>query len=156
MLIMPKSIEALFPKLEVFNFLIPDDYPVIEKYMLRYEYEAGKFVFKEGTHGAYMFFIVDGEAEVSQLVRGKKIIVASLGAGRSLGEMSLLEGKARSATVKATSNLSLIVLKREDFKRLLDDHPGTGSRVVIGIASLLSRSLRETTREFSEQTLSLC
>lgn len=153
---MSQSIQALFPKLDVFGFLTPDDYPIIEKYMFRYEYEAGKYVFKEGTHGAYMFFIVEGEAEVSQLVRGKKITVANLGPGRSLGEMSLLDGKTRSATVKASSKLSLIVLKREEFNLLLEEHPGTGSRVVIGIAVLLSRSLRETTREFSEQTLSLC
>lgn len=153
---MSKSIQALFPKLEVFDFLIPDDYPIIEQYMFRYDYEAGKFVFKEGAHGAYMFFIVEGEAEVSQLVRAQKVVVATLGPGRSLGEMSLLDGKARSATVKANSDLALIVLKREDFAQLLEAHPSTGSRVVIGIASLLSRSLRQTTRGFSEQMLSLC
>jgi len=153
---MARSIQALFPKLEVFSFLLPGDYEVIEPYMFRYQYEAGKYVFKEGTHGGYMFFIVDGEAEVSQLIKANKIVVARLGEGRSLGEMSLLDGKARSATVKAISNLTLIVLKREDFKRLLAEHPETASRVVIGIATLLSRSLRDTTRVFSEQTLSLC
>lgn len=153
---MAQSIQALFPKLEVFGFLLPEDYEVIEPYMFRYQYEAGKHVFKEGTHGAYMFFIVEGEAEVSQLVKENKVVVAKLGSGRSLGEMSLLDGKARSATVKAISDLTLIVLKREDFKRLLADHPQTASRVVIGIATLLSSSLRDTTRVFSEQTLSLC
>jgi len=153
---MAQSIQVLFPKLEVFSFLLAEDYEVIEPYMFRYEYEAGKVVFKEGTHGGYMFFIVDGEAEVSQLIKNKKVVVAKLGAGRSLGEMSLLDGKARSATVKAVSNLTLIVLKREDFKKLLAEHPETASRVVIGIATLLSDSLRDTTRVFSEQTLSLC
>jgi CRP/FNR family transcriptional regulator/CRP/FNR family cyclic AMP-dependent transcriptional regulator len=153
---MAQSIRSLFTKLEVFDFLTPDDYPIIEKYMFRYEYEASKFVFKEGAYGAYMFFIVEGQAEVSQLVRGNKITVAMLEPGRSLGEMSLLDGKARSATVKAVTDLSLLVLKREDFNLLMEEHPRTGSRVVIGIASLLSRSLRHTTREFSEQTLSLC
>lgn len=151
-----QSIQALFPKLEVFKFLLPEDYEVIEPYRFRYQYEAGKYVLKEGTHGAYMFFIVDGEAEVSQLVKENKVFIAKLGTGRSLGEMSLLDGKARSASVKAISDLTLIVLKRKDFQRLLADHPQTASRVVIGIASLLSASLRDTTRVFSEQTLSLC
>ncbi|MFT5561469.1 MAG: CRP-like cAMP-binding protein [Candidatus Azotimanducaceae bacterium] len=153
---MAQSIQALFPQLEVFNFLLPEDYEVIEPYMFRYRYEAGSHVFKEGAHGGYMFFIVEGEAEVSQLVKDSKVVVAKLGPGRSLGEMSLLDGKARSATVKAISNLVLIVLKREDFNRLLDEHPQTASRVVIGLATLLSLSLRDTTRVFSEQTLSLC
>lgn len=153
---MAQSIQTLFPKMEVFSFLVPEDYDVIEGYVFRYQYEAGKFVFKEGTHGGYMFFIVEGKAEVSQLVKDTKVIVTNLGPGRSLGEMSLIDGDSRSATVKAVSDLTLIVLKREDFNRLLEEHPRTASRIVIGIATLLSRSLRETTRGFSEQTLSLC
>lgn len=153
---MAQSIQSLFPKLEVFNFLLPEDYDVIESYMFRYQYEADKYVFKQGTHGGYMFFIVEGEVEVSQMLDNKKVIVANLGPGRSLGEMSLLDGNTRSATVKATSKLTLIVLKREDFNRLLDEHPTTANRVVIGIASLLSRSLRATTHGFSEKSLSLC
>ena len=153
---MAQSIQSLFPKLEVFNFLLPEDYDVIESYMFRYQYEMNKYVFKQGTHGGYMFFIVEGEAEVSQMLDDKKVVVANLGPGRSLGEMSLLDGHTRSATVKATSKLTLIVLKREDFNRLLEEHPSTANRVVIGIASLLSRSLRATTHGFSEKVLSIC
>ncbi|MFN3236109.1 MAG: cyclic nucleotide-binding domain-containing protein [Pseudomonadales bacterium] len=153
---MAQSIKGLFPKLEVFDFLDSSDYEVIEPYMFRYEYEAGKYVFKEGTHGGYMFFVVEGEAEVTKMVDNKKVFIATIGPGRSLGEMSLLDGHTRSASVRAISNLALIVLKREDFNRLMTEHPVTANRVVVGIASLLSRSLRNTTQEFSEQTLSLC
>jgi CRP-like cAMP-binding protein len=90
------------------------------------------------------------------MVDNKKVFIATIGPGRSLGEMSLLDGHTRSASVRAISNLALIVLKREDFNRLMTEHPVTANRVVVGIASLLSRSLRNTTQEFSEQTLSLC
>lgn len=153
---MPQSIKSLFPKLEVFDFLEEADYDIIESYMFRYEYEAGKYVFKEGTHGGYMFFIVTGEAEVTKMVDNKKVQIANVSTGRSIGEMSLLDGNPRSASVRAVTDLTLIVLKREDFNRLMTDHPVTANRVVIGIASLLSRSLRATTQDFSEQTLSLC
>ena len=153
---MPKSIKSLFPKLEVFNFLQESDYDVIESYMFRYDYEAGKYVFKEGAHGGYMFFVVDGEAEVSKLVKGKKVSIAKIGAGRSLGEMSLLDGYTRSASVQAATTLSLLVLKREDLNRLMDEHPVTANRMILGIATLLSQSVRETTQEFTEQTLTLC
>ncbi len=153
---MPKSIKSLFPKLEVFNFLKESDYDVIEEYLFRYDYEAGKYVFKEGAHGGYMFFVVDGEAEVSKLVKGQKVSIARIGAGRSLGEMSLLDGHTRSASVQAISKLSLLVLKREDLNRLMEDHPVTANRMIIGIATLLSQSIRETTQEFTEQTLTLC
>ncbi len=153
---MAQSIAPLLPQLAVFEFLIEEDYPIIEKFMFRYQYEEGKYVFMEGTHGGYMFFIVDGIAEVTKQIENQKTTIATLSAGRSLGEMSLIDGGTRSATVRAQTDLTLIVLKREDFNRLLEEHPETASRIVIGIASLLSRSLREMTTEFTEKILSLC
>ena len=152
---MSQSIRHLFPKLSVFEFLKEEDYPIVEEYMFTHQYEKGAYVFKEGGHGGYMFFIVEGDAEVSKQLDTKKTTIAILTPGRSMGEMSLLDGGTRSASVKAITNLTLIVLKREDFDTLMDKHPKTANRIIIGIAKLLSQSLRDTTKEFTEQTLSL-
>lgn len=153
---MPQSIRDLLPRLDVFNFLLESDYPTIESYMFRYEFEAGAYVFKEGTHGGYMFFIVDGNVEVIKQFDNKRHTIASLGPGRSVGEMSLIDGAPRSATVRATEDLSLIVLKREDFQRLLEEQPSIATRVLMGISILLSRSLRDTNKNFTEKLLSVC
>lgn len=153
---MAQNIQKMLPKLEVFKFLDEADCKTIEKYMFSYEYKDGNYVFKEGTHGGYMFFIVDGTVDVIKQIDTQKTKVATLGAGRSVGEMSLIDGGTRSATVKATSDLSLIVLKREDFQKLLDEEPVIANKVLMGIAKLLSDSLRETTNEFTERMLSLC
>jgi len=106
---MARSIQNLFPKLDVFSFLKEEDYEVVDKYMFTYSYDQGAYVFKEGAHGAYMFFIVEGTAEVTKQVGEKKTTVATLGKGQSLGEMSMLDGGTRSATVTALTNLTLIV-----------------------------------------------
>ena len=45
------------PKLEVFNFLDDKDYRAIEIYIFSHNYDEGSFVFKEGGHDGYMFFI---------------------------------------------------------------------------------------------------
>lgn len=58
--------------------------------------------------------------------------------------MSLIDGTPRSASVKAKTNLSPIGLKREDFQKLLLAEPGITNRVLMGIATLMSRSLRDT------------
>ncbi len=149
-------ISSLIPKLEVFNFLEESDYTVLEKYMFRYDYEEGAYVFKEGTHGGYMFFIVEGSVEVIKQFDTKKHTIAKLGAGRSVGEMSLIDGSPRSATVRAKEQLALIVLKREDFQRLLQDEPAIANRILMGIANLLSQSLRDTNKNFTEKLLSIC
>ncbi len=153
---MSETISALLPKLEVFNFLEEEDYKIIEKYMFSHDYEAGSYVFKEGAHGGYMFFIVEGEVEVIKQFDTKKHTIAKLSAGRSVGEMSLIDGAPRSATAKAVTALKLIVLKREDFKKLNDEDPGIANKVLMGIATLLSLSLRDTNNRFTEKLLSIC
>jgi len=153
---MSSVIEKLIPRLEVFNFLDEVDYPIVEKYMFSYEYEKGAYVFKEGAHGGYMFFIVSGEVEVIKQFDTAKHTIATLTAGRSVGEMSLIDGAPRSATARAKTALKLIVLKREDFNELNDEQPAIANKVLMGIASLLSSSLRETNNRFTEKLLSIC
>ncbi|MCB1693874.1 MAG: cyclic nucleotide-binding domain-containing protein [Pseudomonadales bacterium] len=153
---MTTPIHKLIPKLEVFNFLDEDDYKTLEKYMFRYDYDENAYVFKEGTHGGYMFFIVEGSVEVIKQFDDKKHTIAELGPGRSVGEMSLIDGAPRSATVRAKETLALIVLKREDFNRMLDEEPAVANKVLMGIATLLSHSLRETNKNFTEKLLSIC
>ncbi len=153
---MSSIIQKLLPKLEVFNFLDESDYSTIEKYMFTHEYDSGAYVFKEGAHGGYMFFIIDGEVDVIKQFDTAKHTIATLGSGRSVGEMSLIDGAPRSATAKAKSKLKLIVLKRENFNKLNDEHPALANKVLMGIASLLSHSLRDTNNRFTEKLLSIC
>lgn len=153
---MAESITSLLPKLEVFNFLEEADYETIEKYMFKYDYEEGAYVFKEGTHGGYMFFIVEGSVEVIKQFDTKKHTIAELGPGRSVGEMSLIDGAPRSATVRAREDLTLIVLKREDFQKMLEEQPEVANRILMGICTLLSQSLRDTNKNFTEKLLSIC
>lgn len=153
---MSLPISTLIPKLDVFNFLEESDRDILEKYMFRYDYDEGSYVFKEGAHGGYMFFIVEGDVEVIKQFDTKKHTIAELGPGRSVGEMSLIDGAPRSASVRAKNDLSLIVLKREDFQRLLEDEPSIANRILLGITTLLSQSLRDTNKNFTEKLLSLC
>ncbi|MFP6809355.1 MAG: cyclic nucleotide-binding domain-containing protein [Pseudomonadales bacterium] len=86
----------------------------------------------------------------------KKNTIAKLSRGRSVGEMSLIDGSPRSATVKATTSLKLIILKREDFRKLNDSEPAIANKILMGIATLLSQNLRDTNNNFTEKLLSIC
>ena len=147
---------GLIRQLECFRYLTDDDVATLRSYFFRYEYKAGTYVFKERAHGGYMFFIAEGEAEVIKQYDNARTTIATLGPGHSIGEMSLIDGRSRSATVRARTHLTLVVLKREHFQELLVSHPGTANNILMGIAQLLSGSLRRTTHEFTERMLSLC
>lgn len=85
--------------------------------------------------GAAFFLILEGSADVT--VRGKRI--ARLRAGDSFGELSLLDGKARSATVTATGPLTLYRIRSWDFRDLVKSEPS----IALGLLQTLADRLRK-------------
>jgi CRP/FNR family cyclic AMP-dependent transcriptional regulator len=82
-------------------------------------HEAGQPVVEEDQTAIGFHLILEGAAEAS--VAG--VPVAQIGPGNYFGEMSLLDGKPRSATVRATSRLKTLVIPSWDFNHMLDQHP---------------------------------
>ena len=103
-----------------------------------------------------MFFFAEGEMEIIKQFDSSRHTIATLTTGRSVGEMSLIDGSPRSATVRAKTKLKLIVLKHEDFKKLNEENPTITNKVLMGVCSLLSKNLRDTNNRFTEQLLSIC
>jgi CRP/FNR family transcriptional regulator, cyclic AMP receptor protein len=86
---------------------------------------SGVWLAGEGVTG-YSFFVVrDGELAVT--ADGKE--VASLGPGDFFGEMALLGGGRRKATVTTTSPACVLVLFGTDFRLLQENHPGIASQI---------------------------
>jgi CRP-like cAMP-binding protein len=77
---------------------------------------AGHVVVREGDDGGEFYVIADGRARVT--VDGDQP-VADLGPGSFFGEMALLDGGERTATVTATSEMELLVLHRDEFNEML-------------------------------------
>lgn len=91
---------------------------------------AGKVLAREGDFGQEFFVIDSGTAEVSR--GGSR--VAQLGPGDFFGEMALLDEERRTATVAATSPMSLIVMTRSSFRTLDRTMPGVHATVAQAIA----------------------
>jgi CRP-like cAMP-binding protein len=94
---------------------------------------AGRALATQGAPGREFVIIVDGTAEVSR--DGKKI--NQLGAGDFLGEIALISGSPRTATVTTTSETRLLVLTDRAFRRLTADMPSTYESVSMALAERL-------------------
>ena len=99
------------------------------------EVPAGTVLTRAGEPGDEFFLVLDGQvgAEVSA---GKHVRV---GPGDVFGEMSLLDGQPRSATVTATTDVRLLVIRRRDFALLLSKVPDLPRHLLV----VLSRRLRQ-------------
>lgn len=94
----------------------------------------GTTLTREGRPGREFFVIVDGDADV--VVGGES--VQSVSKGDFLGEIALITGGPRTATVKASSPLHVLVITARDFRRLIDREPQIANRVLLSMAERLA------------------
>jgi CRP/FNR family transcriptional regulator, cyclic AMP receptor protein len=95
--------------------------------------DADVVVVEEGATGEDFYLVVAGEASVS---RGGRH-VASVGAGGYFGELALLGGAPRNATVTAKTPMTLVRLGRREFSALLDSWPGVAHKLLEHVARRL-------------------
>jgi len=94
------------------------------------EVPAGKVLMRQGDTAQEFFAIVEGHLQVDR--DGKS--VARLGPGDFVGEIGLVDGGPRTATVTADSPARLLVMGRREFHSLLDGHPGIRLEVLEALA----------------------
>jgi len=86
-------------------------------------YSHGERLIEQGADGASMFLMVRGEAGVTASRDGRTVSIGALRVGDCFGEMSLLTGEKRSATVVATTDCEVVEIGHEAFGRLLKARP---------------------------------
>lgn len=82
-------------------------------------YEEGETIFHRGDQGAHAYFIERGAVDVVIEKDGADFVVAHLGAGEIIGEMSMIDDAPRSATIVATEETECIVIQRSRFLKPL-------------------------------------
>ena len=92
--------------------------------------EAGRTLVEQGRAGHECYVIVSGHAEVSRDAH----TIAVLGAGDTIGELAVLDGGPRTATVTATTDLDLLVLRQREFAGLLTEVPTLSHKILVNLA----------------------
>ena len=97
------------------------------------EVPEGTVIRKEGSTGDEMFIIETGRVEIN-LVRGDVVLLLTeLQESSFFGEMSILTNKPRSATVKAKTDVRLLVLKKQDFMDIVNENPRVAAKFLLAM-----------------------
>ena len=104
-------------------------------------HSKGTVIAREGDPGIGLFIIADGTAEVTIGGRRK----STLDRGDFFGEIALLDGGPRSATVTATSDVRLYGLTEWTFKGLMQQDPKIAIKVLVGMAARLRNASKAVT-----------
>jgi CRP/FNR family transcriptional regulator, cyclic AMP receptor protein len=113
----------------------------IAKTVRQIDHPAGSVIAAEGEPGAGLFVIEEGDCDVT--IGGK--LVNQLHAGDFFGEMALLDGGPRTATVTATTDIKLYALTEWVFRGLLVEHPSIALRTLEAVASRLRNATKTPT-----------
>ncbi len=121
---------------------------LIEKFKLQ-EYQEGEVVVEEGEEGDAMFLIKSGKAEVTTIdPRDKRrLTLARLGPGDFFGEVSLIKNKPRTATVSALTPLEVMVIDRQSFQELTQEHP----EIVDLLEQTIEKRVEDTIKRIREK-----
>lgn len=109
-------------------------------------FSSGTAIVNEGDTAVRMYIISEGAVEVTQERDGNAVTIDTIGRGGFFGELALFESVPRNATVRATSDVSCLVLTDQDVYTELRETPD----VAIGLLKALARRLRAADAELAE------
>lgn len=122
-----------------------DDIDRLARYMRIYRAQAGQAVIRESDEGDFMFLVIAGAVDIFKTdLQGDRKLMTSVGAGATLGEMSMFDGEPRFATCIATDTTTVAVLSRDDMAKIILEDPALGAKILVELVALLSQRLRHT------------
>ncbi|HOC46103.1 MAG TPA: cyclic nucleotide-binding domain-containing protein, partial [Syntrophorhabdaceae bacterium] len=116
---------VLLKNTDIFRDLPDEELIRLAARMIERSYPPNHAIVREGAAGDAMFIIANGRAEIRKRDPRNNdfdVAITTLGDGAAFGEMALLTGNPRSATVMATSTTKVLVLMKNDFDVLLHEH----------------------------------
>ncbi len=109
-------------------------------------YKDGEVIVRQGEVGKCMYVIVSGKAEVLIKKGSKQVRIATLGPRDFFGEMAIFDREKRSATIRAMSELQVIILDKKTFEKTIIKMPW----LAFGVLEKMSQRIRELDREVVE------
>jgi CRP-like cAMP-binding protein len=116
-------------QVDLFATLESAERELLARGLRRRPFAAGESIIRQGTPGDSMFIIARGEVHVSLTQAGMNKIIAKLGPGDFVGEMSLMTGEPRAATCLAATDVMSFELDHATFQQLLTTRPAVADRM---------------------------
>jgi len=135
------------PTLPTFSWighLKDDDRDLLSSYGEFFPGHPGNVIIEEGSMQTEVFVVISGKLEVhAKQEDGSEILLAHVGPGETLGEISLFNPGPAAATVTAVEFSQLWRIADEDLIEFMEENPGAGNVLLRTLASILAQRLRQ-------------
>ena len=142
---MNESILGLLKGVELFSELNEEQLKMLANLVVAQNFVRDETVVLEGDDSVQaMYLIASGSVQVYMTgVDGRETILSFLERGDFFGEMSLIDGEPRSASVRTVTDAQLLIIHRESFLTLIRQSP----EIAMGLLSEMSKRLRKANRQ---------
>ena len=141
------QMHALIPNCLLLENFSQPEVELLAQFMSVYRAQPGVEIIREGEGGDFMLMLLEGRVEVLKRDRwNSPQVLASVEAGRTLGEMSMIDGEPRFATCVAAEPSLIAVLDRESLARIIVEQPLLGAKILMELVLMLSQRLRATSQ----------
>lgn len=156
-----------FKSIDIFKGILDEDVKILFNNCNRITFEKGDIIMEEDEEKYSMFFFIDGEVMVSNVItmkvgsrKGFSDVEKSLVKLKAdlvgiLGEMSVFEEQPRSATVKAYEPCILYEIEKKDFENFINKYPEIGVKILFNIAKILCTRVRRGNKDILKLTTAL-
>ncbi|MGC5615432.1 Crp/Fnr family transcriptional regulator [Georgenia sp. Z1491] len=125
----------------LFEDLEEADRAALLQVMGQIKLRRGEILFREGEPGDRLYILIDGKVKVGhRSADGRENLLAVLGPGELLGELTLFDPGPRSTTATAVAPTRMLVLEHRDLMEYVDTRPGLGKRLLRSLAQRLRRT----------------
>ena len=139
------QIHALIPRCTLLENFAHAEVRLLSHFMDVYMCGADVEIIREGEGGDFLLMIIEGRIEVRKRDRwNTQQVIATVEAGMTLGEMSMIDGEPRFATCVSTEPTMVAVLNRENLARIIVEQPMLGAKILMEFVLMLSQRLRAT------------
>ncbi len=132
---------AILRKINIFSHLRDREVDKLLEVVEEKDFTKDSVILTQDDLGDTLFIIVRGKVKIVLLSEeGKEIILSTLREGDFFGEMSLLDGEPRSASVIALEDSSLLIIKREEFLKQIRKSPEIALRIMVEMSKRLRQA----------------
>jgi len=129
----------------LFRELTPSEMDILISISKEKRAKKDEVIFKEGATGDAFYLIVSGSVRISTIVPGVgEEALTILREGEYFGEMALIDDAPRSASAIANDDTILLLIKKDNFRKLLTQETGIAYKLLWVFTKTLSARLRKT------------
>lgn len=138
---MPATTADFLATVPLFRSLAPAEVTAFAQMAREKSYPKGSVILFEDDPGDALFVVRAGRVKVVLVAEdGREVILGILGVGEHFGELSLIDDQPRSAHVVAMEDSTLLVLRREDFRRRVEQNPAVAWALLLELSRRLRRA----------------